>query len=159
MQITNQPIDLTDIAAVEAKRREIAHIIETYPRDSHEFRTATAANNELLDSNVPIRIFYLIGHHLDHPITEHEIAQLIVAGAKGEDLSEVLPLTPEVKTAIKFQIARRQAKMTQAEVAAKVGHISQAQIAKAERAQTSLSINRWAELFKVVGTSAVIKLY
>ncbi|MFD1319226.1 helix-turn-helix domain-containing protein [Loigolactobacillus zhaoyuanensis] len=156
MPLVDNEIDLTDYHAVLEQRKLISNTINHYPADSIEYAEATMADSKMLDTTVPIRILALIGGGLDHQITEAELAHLIVASAKHEDISEVLSISPEIKMAIKFQQARRIAHMTQADVAAKT-NISQSQIAKAELGQTALTLTHWVDLFKAVNGQATLK--
>ncbi|ATO56608.1 helix-turn-helix transcriptional regulator [Loigolactobacillus coryniformis] len=152
-------LDLTDSNAVAAALKHYGEIIETYASDDQRSMVAGDAQSALIYDHIPIRVYHLMLTQLDHTITYQETAALIVASYTGKDISEVLDLSPEVKLALKFQIARRQAKMTQKEVAAKVGNINQSQIARAERVNTMLSLSQWASLFAAIKTPVTLRLY
>lgn len=161
MQKLNGQLNLTDQVSVENRLNELTQIIEIQPEDSAAYHQASQQMDNIVSAAIPIRVATLIGAYyqntLKQPVTNHELAQLIVAAAKNQDLSEALPLSPDVKTAVKFQIARAKAKMTQAQVAKKAG-FSQAQVAKAELAGTTLTMTHWAKLFHAVGAEATIVL-
>lgn len=96
-------IDPTNLHEVDAFLEENDFIFSHERRDSVSFLTAASLESNLTFKYVPIKIFSMIGKHLDHEITRFETAQLIVAGALNKDLAEVLPLPQAVKNAIKTE--------------------------------------------------------
>lgn len=155
----NKAVDPTDISEVEQQLNIFKQVYATSATDSADFIQATQQDNELTYSNVPFRLFLLIAYNLDHEITVHDTAKLIVAGARHEDLSTVLPLDPETKVAIRFQEARVKSGLTEKEIAAKSVELDEYKLIKAEYARIPLSISTWAELFKIIGTKITIDLF
>lgn len=91
----------------------------------------------------------LISKQLGRPLSTLELAQIVTASYNHTDLTALLPLTPEVKLGLALKLARRQRQLTQQDIATQTG-ITQSQIAKAEAAQTTLSLSNWQALFKAV---------
>lgn len=133
---------------------QYTHIIKTAPRDSTEFFNATKAYNQLLHPTIDIRDLVFLGKNLDHPMTNAELAKLIVAARNDKDLSDVLAINEDARVAYKFKHLRQAKHMTQQEVATKSKNYTQSQIAKAELGQLSLSPSRWQALFKTLGKTA-----
>lgn len=141
-----------------SKIRKFEKQIDMTPMGTQEFHEVSDKNEAFMYAHMFPRDYFFIAQHLDHQITNAEIASVVAASYNGEDISNVLDLSPEDKTLLKFQMARRKSGLTQQQVADKLGDFSQSQVAKAESGTTTISMNRWAELFRAVGATAVVKL-
>ncbi|QGG61298.1 helix-turn-helix domain-containing protein [Loigolactobacillus bifermentans] len=133
---------LTKIKAYDAKLAQTL-------RGSEAFNQIDDAYDAFVYRYLRPRDAVLISQQLGRPLTTLELARLVTAAYNQTDLTATLPLTPEVKLGLALKFARRQRQLTQQDVAIQTG-ITQSQVAKAETAQTTLSLSNWQALFKAV---------
>ena len=126
-----------------------------FEMDTSEYIKAANDYNDLV-SPVSIRRLADLVTALGRPVTNPELAKLVVAAVNGDDLAAVLPLSEDAKTAFRFKQQRQAMHLTQQEVASKTNNYTQSQIAKAESGQLTLTPSRWHELFKVLGKNATM---
>lgn len=138
--------------------KQFSQQLKETPRGSVRFTEISDAYDQFMFTALPERDFDFIMTHLDHDITDEEIAALIAGAYNQEDITTVVKLDPEIATALKFRVARRERKLTQQQVAERVGNLTQGQVAKAELALTSLTIDHWNALFKAIGAHSTIGL-
>ncbi|MTV82692.1 helix-turn-helix domain-containing protein [Secundilactobacillus folii] len=140
------------------KLREFEKELNNTPMGTNKFHQISAANDAFMFAHIFPRDFFFIALHLGHQITDEETAELIAASYNGTDITEVLNLSPDDKTLLKFKIARRKSGLTQQQVANKTANFSQSQIAKVESGKLRITMTRWAELFNVLGEAPLIQL-
>lgn len=143
-----------EIQTVLEKLDAYSQVMATAQQDSTEFSKAANATTDLLHPTINIRDLAFISTQVGRPLTNAELAKLIVAARHDEDLSEVLDIGEDARIAYKFKHARLAENLTQQEVAARSKNYTQSQIAKAELGQLSLSPSRWQSLFKTLGKTA-----
>ena len=93
---------------------------------------------------------------LGRPLTNPELADLIIASEAHRPLNSVISLPAEADAAYTIKYRRKQAGMTQVDLAKKIG-IEQSQLAKIENGQLRVGLNLLQRAMTVFGTSYVVK--
>ncbi len=131
-------------------------VIENYRADSAAISRLLRELSELVNGTIGIRELSFISQAIGRSLTNSELADLILAAQANKPLNEVLQLPAEADAAYTIKYQRRQAGMTQVELARKIG-IEQSQLAKIENGSLKVSLNLLQKAMTVFGRSYIVK--
>lgn len=140
-----------DQQTVLTKLQQYHQLLNQTPRGSSEFTKISQASDAFMYRHLKLRDMLFIAKALDFELDPEHTAELIALSYNHADITEVLPLSPEAKLALALRQARQKQHLTQAEVAQKAG-LAPSDVAKAEQANSDLSVSTWNRLFKAVHT-------
>jgi DNA-binding XRE family transcriptional regulator len=138
------------------KLADLNAVIDKQPRDTAEFHEASTEMSRLTFGTIGMREVAFIVDALGRPLTNPELADLIIASEAHRPLNTVISLPAEADAAYTIKYRRKQAGMTQVDLAKKIG-IEQSQLAKIENGQLRVCLNLLQRAMTVFGTSYVVK--
>lgn len=138
------------------KLADLNAVIDKQPRDTAEFHEASKEMSRLTFGTIGMREVAFIVDALGRPLTNPELADLIIASEAHRPLNSVISLPAEADAAYTIKYRRKQAGMTQVDLAKKIG-IEQSQLAKIENGQLRVGLNLLQRAMTVFGTSYIVK--